>query len=86
MLIQKEVMTWLVIEERRILKRTLHIVIKVDRLFYLNKYDWMAQYLQAYREEVVGGVLCLMCCHPRGIYSQVVQTLKARTSHTIEFY
>lgn len=54
MLIQKEVMTWLVIEERRILKRTLHIVIKVDRLFYLNKYDWMGQYLQAYREEVVG--------------------------------
>lgn len=53
MLNDKVVMIRLVTLELRILTRSLHTVTKVHRLFNLHKFDWMAQDLGSYNEDIV---------------------------------
>uniref|UniRef100_M1DYJ7 Integrase core domain containing protein n=1 Tax=Solanum tuberosum TaxID=4113 RepID=M1DYJ7_SOLTU len=49
----KQKMARLITEERRVLTRSLHAVLDIQRLFNLHKCDWMARDLGTYSEEIV---------------------------------
>lgn len=53
MLNEKGVITQLIIEERLFLTGSFPTVFKVQRLFNFHKYDWMAQDLDSYSDEIV---------------------------------
>ena len=61
---EKLVMTQLVIVDRRVLTRSLHIFADVHSLFTCHRLEWMARSLGSYREEVV-----------REFYASYVMTL-----------
>ena len=51
--------------EQRVLTGSLHIVLKVHKMFTRQKLEWMARSLESYREEVV-----------REFYDSYVATLR----------